>query len=538
VVENHMKTRIVAGTRFLGLLALAVGCSSSEQGDGSNGGGTGPVGGGGTNAAGAAAGGASGTGVTGGTSGTAGSGMSGSATGGTAAVSSGGGAGVSGSAPEGGTSGSSTGGGAGSETGGSSPGGSGTGGSSGSGGGKMGTATFTVMSQLASQVMATAPTTVGIVTWSIDVQNVASASIEFGLTTAYGMRAPVDLAAMNYRTLLLGMKPMNTYHFRVIATAGDTTYTSGDYTIQTGAPTTAVSIGSFNVRSAANRKPGFIVASYWRGDGTAVPFILDSDGVIVWWYTGGPLGIARASMSADGKNMWMASAANQGQPLRRVSMDGLDAQTYASAVSSHDITPVSGATMAYLEYGEADCDSIYEIDPSGTTREIWESQSVAQSGCHANALRYSQKENVFTFSDVNTDIFVVSRAGMLQWRLSEKTTGGNGSWGGTQHGHQLLDASILVFANKGGGAMASDFIEYDLMGREIARYTGGGFSANLGDVQRLPGGNTLVTYSNDGLIREIDAQRNVVLEIDGGNSSFGYSLWRESLYGPPPDISQ
>ena len=53
----------------------------------------------------------------------------------------------------------------------------------------------------------------------------------------------------------------------------------------------------------------------------------------------------------------------------------------------------------------------------------------------------------------------------------------------------------------------------------------------------LPGGNTLITYSNDGLIHEIDGEGNVVLEIDGGSSSFGYSLWRETLYGPPPDIS-
>jgi hypothetical protein len=112
------------------------------------------------------------------------------------------------------------------------------------------------------------------------------------------------------------------------------------------------------------------------------------------------------------------------------------------------------------------------------------------------------------------------------------------AWGGTQHGHHLLDNSILVFANVGGGSMASDFIEYSLEGQQLARYTGGGFSANLGDVQRLPGGNTLITYSNEGLIQEIDAQRNVVLEIDGGtNNSFGYSLWRETLYGPPPDIS-
>ena len=59
---------------------------------------------------------------------------------------------------------------------------------------------------------------------------------------------------------------------------------------------------------------------------------------------------------------------------------------------------------------------------------------------------------------------------------------------------------------------------------------------DLGDVQRLPGGNTLVTYSNEGLIQEIDESENVVLQISGGENRIGYTLWRETLYGPPPDI--
>ena len=76
------------------------------------------------------------------------------------------------------------------------------------------------------------------------------------------------------------------------------------------------------------------------------------------------------------------------------------------------MTPVSGETMAFLEYGETDCNSIYEIDPSGTKHEIFESQGVVPaSGCHGNALRYSQKEDVYTFSDVSPDIYVVDRAG-------------------------------------------------------------------------------------------------------------------------------
>ena len=63
-----------------------------------------------------------------------------------------------------------------------------------------------------------------------------------------------------------------------------------------------------------------------------------------------------------------------------------------------------------------------------------------------------------------------------------------------------------------------------------------GYTANLGDVQRLPAGNTLITYSNQSLIQEVDATGKVVLEIKVAGSSLAYSLWLQDLYGPPPDI--
>ena len=35
-------------------------------------------------------------------------------------------------------------------------------------------------------------------------------------------------------------------------------------------------------------------------------------------------------------------------------------------------------------------------------------------------------------------------------------------------------------------------------------------------------------------MKEIDAQGNVVLQINGASGTrFGYALWQESLYGPP-----
>jgi hypothetical protein len=421
-------------------------------------------------------------------------------------------------------------------------GGAATGGSGSGGAAVTDGSLFTEQHQLASDVDPSAPGTIGIVTWSIDVDSITRASIEFGLDTGYGTVAPVDLSQPGFRTLLLGMKPDHSYHFRIVATDATTTYASDDYVIETGPPTTLVKLGAFDVKDEGARERGFMVTSYWQGRGgqdASVAFVIDADGDIVWWYNSNVDGIARARMSEDGKNMWMIAAdPSRGHPLERVSMDALDGETYNSALGSHDLTPVSGATMAFLEYGESDCDSIFEIDPSGATKEVFESSDYVQAGgCHGNALRYSKKEDVYTFSDVSQDVFIVNRSGGVEWRLSEKVSGGNSAWGGVQHGHQLLDNSILVYANRGGGNNASAVFEYSLDGQELHKFSGGYSTANLGDVQRLPGGNTLITHSNDSIIQEFDAQGNVVLQIDGGGSSLGYTVWRESLYGPPPDIA-
>jgi hypothetical protein len=372
------------------------------------------------------------------------------------------------------------------------------------------------------------------------VKPLTSAHIEFGPNESYGMLAPVDLNNTDYRTLLLGMKPSTVYHFRIVAESGENTYTSDDFLLETGPPTNLVSLQSFDVIDESAREPGFIVLSYWNGMRSDVAFIIDRDGDIVWWYQSGLEGICRARMSADGKRMWMVVPSNGGGKVAWVTMDTLSSEEYDLG-GSHDITPVSGATMAYLNYAENDCNSIYEINPEGQDTEVFEGEGVVTGGdgfaCHLNALRYSASENAYTFSDINSGIYVVDRStGALKWRLSD-LTGDTQAWGGVSHGHHLLDSSILVFGNKGGDN-ASGVYEYALDGQEIFFYDSGLSAHQLGDVQRLPGGNTLVSYSNnDSIIHEIDGDDNLVLAIDAGNAYLAYTLWRKTLYGPPPDLT-
>jgi hypothetical protein len=521
---------------------LLAGCAPAEDGGSAGSGGGSSAGAGGTTGTAG-----SGPGVAGapgpGTAGTTGMGGS------TATTGEGGSTGVAG---KGGSTGAAGQPGAGGSTGaagmaaggraGSGPGGTGGGAVAGGSGSDL----FTITAQLASAMKSTAPTTVAIVTWSTTAAGITSAHIDFGLDTAYGMTAPVDLAAMNHRTVLLGMKPAKTYHFRVVASDGTKTYTSSDQTITTGAKLSSNPITSFSLKNAAAVPKGFFITSFWQGTGSKVPFIFDTDGDVVWWYTAGSGestdGVSHAKMSADSQSIWLVNEGLSGAPLRRVTVDGLTTQTYSNTKASHDITAVSGDTMAYLDYGEADCNSIFEINNAGTTKEIFESTNVTSTGtgmsnCHGNAVRYSKKEDVYTYSDWQKDLAAVSRTGTLQWKLSQKASGGNSAWGGVQHGHQLLDSSILLFANNGAGTNKSQAIEFGLDGKLIKAFKSNGGATNFGDVQRLSNGNTIITYSTSSLLQEVDASDTVLLEVKG-SGSFGYVEFRESLYGPPLDLNQ
>lgn len=422
------------------------------------------------------------------------------------------------------------------------PGGAGTGGAS----DEAPIVSFTVEAKLASDIDPNAPTTVGIVTWSVNLSAITEAHIDFGLDTTYGMSAPVELGQQPYRTLLLGMKPARTYHFVVSVEDGAKTSRSSDHTLRTGAPVPAdvTATPGFHVVNAAAREPGFIITSFWSGAGAEVPLILDADGEVVWWYAGGPPAIARARLSANGKNMWMTvpsvTTSPAGRPLQRVSMDTLDGETYASALTTHDITPVHDDVMAYIDYDDSKCASVFEIDPSGTPKLVFDSTPfVDQSTCHGNSLRYSAPRDEYTFSDADQDVFMLDRAtGAVKWRLSEQVAGGNAAWGGRTHGTYLMNDSILIYANFGGANYRAAAIEYSLAGAELWRFDSGLDAAYMGDVQRLPGGNTLITHAPPSEIQEVDPLGNVVLTIDGEGRNFGYAEWRTTLYGPPLDIRE
>ena len=104
---------------------------------------------------------------------------------------------------------------------------------------------------------------------------------------------------------------------------------------------------------------------------------------------------------------------------------------------------------------------------------------------------------------------------------------------GFHHGFHLTDSSLLGFFNP--NTVREYSISGSELGSEIWSYTAGNDTQFLGDVQRLANGNTLVTFSDDAVIHEVDSGSNLIKSITF-DDAVGFAAWRGSLYEPPPDV--
>jgi Arylsulfotransferase (ASST) len=410
--------------------------------------------------------------------------------------------------------------------------------------------------------------TVGVVEWSTTLSNPKSAQIVYTLNDADpsvlnpGGTAPVDPTRPNYRTLLLGLKQSSDYTFHIEATdANGVVCRSSDYAL----PTTGVLTGAPSLsRTASNpsaQAKGFIVTSSGVTYGDYA-IIVDADGAVVW-YAASPIQCTRARMDYEGVNLWMVGANedNSGGEMRFVSMDGQTSMTNIAGLAKahHDFAVLPGK-IAAMEWTTTDVDSESNLvemnaDGSGSPTSLFEIGSNLYLGSsipalaprltyHSNSILYHLTDDSFTIGDRNPNLYVkVSHTGAILWQFGGSCDGAPAgvsdcvpeSWQ-VNHGHDLLDdGTLLVFNNNTSGP--SDVREFKLSELDtlsatpVKDFTWGDLSSPvLGDVQRLPNGNTLIAYSVAGEILEVDPSWAPVQTITG---SYGYVDWRETLYGPP-----
>lgn len=438
----------------------------------------------------------------------------------------------------------------------------GTAGSIGSGGsGVLGTCTIASMATTSPKIG-----TVGIVTWSTSMANVSKAQIDFGLTTSYGMTAPVDLKQASYRTLLLGMKPSKMYHYRITATGSDGVDCRGeDQTIMSGSLPNGMQKPTVVTMNATALAGGFLITGQYAttGAGTSPAFILDADGDYVWAYSVAGSDATGVRMSYDGTHIWInnANVPNGGAKVHRVSMDGMTDEDLSSQFTglSHQLTVLPDETIAFYAYGSNNCDDIKERAPDGTVKTIVNAKTAhgGNGACHVNMVQYSKQDDTLVFSDLdNNCITKVTRSGTPVWILNGGVNGIQSSftgdmWVGGEHGINILGLDhFLIFNNNssvaagggpglGGTGDGSIGLEMKLdltamNATKVWSYKGQGVQNDvMGDVQRLWNGNTIVAFSTKGVIHEVDASGTLVQTITS-KSNIGYIEKRQTLYGPPP----
>jgi len=463
------------------------------------------------------------------------------------------------------TGGMSTGGTAGATTGGAGTGGSGTAGSG--GGGTAGAATggagaagatggagasgcITSTAEISSAIA-----TVGIVTFTTTMAGIDRARIEFGLDTTYGMTAPVSLTEPSYRTLLLGMKESREYHYQIVVGSGATECSSGDLTIMTGTlPNILPSLDVTTMQPEA-LAGGFVMTGQYQAQGgqNSPAYILDKDGDFVWAIAVGNY-VTGVRMSYDGKYMWINGTDNttSGQALiHRVTMDGLVDEDLSDefGFQDHQITVLPDESVIFYGHDGA-CPDIKRRYADGRIETIVNAQDAHGSPgmCHVNHIEYSPDDQTLVFSDDNHNNYTkVTLEGEVMWVLGGDTnmfTGDGASWE-REHGIDVLSPTRLLYFNNGPmgnnptGAQVHE-LDLDLTAMTATRvwtYAAVPPINNdvLGDTQRLPNGNTVIGYSAQGVLQEVNAQGVLLQEIlwpIGG--AFGYLQKRPTLYGPSP----
>jgi hypothetical protein len=346
--------------------------------------------------------------------------------------------------------------------------------------------------------------------------------------------------------MVLGMKASHTYHARVVATGGGASCQSDDFTLKTGAPpSTLMGVLQVSTPLPNEHAAGYLITSFFSQQGGPA-FILDKDGDLVWWYTSKGDDVFRAAMSYDGKSMWLRNTANSDTgAVYRVSMDGMKEDVWTIPKSTHDLAVIPDEHVALISRVTNGCDEILELDPvTGNTTIVANLQDALKTTmCHVNAVAYYEPDDAFIVSDYLASSYVkLSRTGKVLWVLNGTQSNFKGfSWQHNHNLHMLGPDRILIFSNGASMTEAAKLYELQLdeqawTVQQVWQYVDGPAVFAGGDVQRLPNGNTLGNYAIASEIREIDPSGQIVQKISASKKDFGYSIFRTSLYGPPPRI--
>jgi hypothetical protein len=407
--------------------------------------------------------------------------------------------------------------------------------------------------------------TVAIVEWpedlgDVDKKDITDAYVEFGLGDTFSLKAPVNVDADHMRTNLLGMKAgAMTYGIRSTVKVGDKTFTSDVVEFETGyTPTDFLQVTESYRHASLPVEEGYILTSTFANPSYVM--IIDTEGDPVWWTKGlnadgsSSVGTSDTAMDWNGEYIYMIATNPDTveSPIRRVPLGCGEAVDFPAGRAHHSLKSVPEGGVVFVQRTEYEpgvdtCDAIVHLDEEGNLTEIfnWTEAFPFVNNCHTNFVGYEEDIDSFYMSSRNFDVAaMVTRDGELRWAIGRddyQTAVTEdfeiGEVGDIIALHGLYawneGRSLLLFNNT--STSTSKIFEYKFnddyteAATEWSYERDGAGSREAGGVQRLPNGNTQITYSTDSTINQISPDGEVVHRVDF-STPVGYGNWMKTLY--------
>ncbi|NOY24954.1 MAG: hypothetical protein GXP62_03690 [Oligoflexia bacterium] len=348
-----------------------------------------------------------------------------------------------------------------------------------------------------------------------------------------------------HRLAIAGLHSDTSYRFQVQVENSTNSWSSLEQNFATGVLPT--DLADFQVKGDAQAFPGYLpLALFGSGSGVSV---IDASGEIVWYYQlFDPSWSARRVWYVPEQRCFVVSIQSllDGTHLLWISLDGTQVREIVVDDLDHDFLVLPGGELLMIvEDGrvvdgqEIAGNALVRMDADGNRTTLWsiwdlydlDDQPAPPNGdwTHANALDYLPQRDLVLLGLRHFDSILALNAAdySLQWALG----GANQTIKvdedvifHRQHQFQLLnDDHILVFDNQAGPDSTGDSrvleLALDLENKVASgvwehHHVPSLFSDILGNVEALPNGDRLVTWSMQGQVQVVEPDDSIAWQLD------------------------
>lgn len=398
-----------------------------------------------------------------------------------------------------------------------------------------------------------------VVSW--DQLTSAAVHLEFQVDDDWLVSPTRELDAGARDELLLGVPYDHDVTFRVVADGGGETWTSEEKIAHTDPAPQGVFISSVVESDPSQWEPTmqYVLATVSWNRGWTV--IVDRQARLVW-ATVSPQGFtslySRPSYDgedilADHNSYWAIYDGGAASQILRMKIDGSVVETYDTPGLHHPFVELADGSLVW---GAADgpTETVEKLTPDGEQESLWSCRDFHDEigvihYCQSNTLFWNEADDTFLISLYSDETIVEFEHGTGEtvryfghlpgaWEFDPPDSAFH--W---QHGGHYTDTGTLLTSSHVSGNSEECVVrEYTLdepgeILHEVWSYgVGLGVEAGeMGEVHRLPGGNTLHNYGSGGRLKEVLADGTVVWEVLWeGQLDLGRTTPLQGLYDLAP----